>query len=253
MLKFFLNKTFLNWERPIYSPLLFKFCSKYVDMWYGDNNYNRQTNGEYRLLKFIIPKAKTVFDVGANIGEYSSEILRINPSVLIHAFEPGIAAFNKLKALKLTANNFAMGNKSGKHLLYQENKCSTHNSFYNFNNDTLKSVEVEVQTIDEYCLKNNIRRIDFLKIDVEGFEYAVLAGSQKMFESKAIDYIQFEFSGATVESRIYLKDFILFFKKYGYDLYRIRGTSVDAVDYYPDRERFTLTNYLAVKQGLPVK
>jgi FkbM family methyltransferase len=222
-------------------------------MWYGDNNYNRHTNGEYRLLKILMPSAKVVFDVGANIGEYSGEILKINSLIIIHAFEPGSAVFGELKKLKLVANNFAMGNKSGKHLLYQEKERSTHNSFYSFNDNTLKPVEVEVQTIDEYCIKNNIKHIDFLKIDVEGFEYPVLIGAEKMLADRAVDYIQFEFSGATIESRVYLKDFMLLFKEYGYDLHRIRGTSVDIVDYYPDRERFTLTNYLAVKQGLTVE
>jgi len=251
--KLLLNKTLLNWECPVYSPLLFKFCSKYIDMWYGDNNYNRQTNGEYRLLKILVPKAKVIFDVGANVGDYSNEILKINPLAIIHAFEPGNVAFSELKKHKLIANNFAMGDKEGKHLLYQEKDRSTHNSFYNFHNDGANPLEVTVQTIDEYCAKNNIKHIDFMKVDVEGFEYPVLKGSEGMLSSKAISYIQFEFSGATIESRVYLRDFLELFKKYGYDLYRIRGTSVDLVDYFPDRERFTLTNYLAVKQGLSVK
>lgn len=251
-IKWLVNKTILNWEHPIYSQTIYKFCTKYLDLWYGDNNFNRYTNGEYRLLRLIIPKVSVVFDVGANIGEYSSEILKINSSVTIHAFEPGSEAFEKLKHLKLTANNFALGDKKERKMLYREIGVTTHSSFYNFHNNNLKPSEVEVQTIDEYCLKNDINHIDFLKVDVEGFEYFVLKGAQKMIGRGAIDYVQFEFSGATIEARVYLKDFILFFNKFGYILHRIKATSVEVVNYFPDRERFTLTNYLAVKNGLPV-
>lgn len=252
-LKYLINKIFLNWEHPLYSDILFKFCTKYLDMCYGDNNFNRMTNGEYRFLEFLIPKVKTVFDVGANIGDYSKEMLRINTTLKIHAFEPGKDAFEKLKKINLIANNFALGEHEEERLLYQELGKNNHNSFYNIHGGTLAPVSVAVTTLDDYCNKNNITHIDFLKVDVEGFEYSVMKGSETMLSKKAIDYIQFEFSGATVESRTFLKDFLTLFKKYGYNLYRIKAKSIEIVEYRPDKERFTLTNYLAIKEGFPIK
>jgi FkbM family methyltransferase len=251
--KLLVNKKILNWEHPFYSEALFKFCTKYLDMWYGDNNFDRMTNGEYRFLQFLIPKLKTVFDVGANIGDYSKEMLRINPSLSIHAFEPDKDAFEKLKKINLIANNFALGDRDEERLLYRQEGKTSHNSFYNLHNDTLAPVNVAVATLNGYCSKKNITHIDFLKVDVEGFEYSVIKGGEKLLEKGAIDYIQFEFSGATVESRTFLKDFLTLFKKYEYTLYRIKGTSVEIVEYRPDKERFTLTNYLAVRKGLPIE
>ncbi|OGZ04653.1 MAG: hypothetical protein A2648_00960 [Candidatus Lloydbacteria bacterium RIFCSPHIGHO2_01_FULL_41_20] len=251
--KYFINKIFLNWEHPFYSETLFKFCTKYLDMWYGDNNFDRMTNGEYRFLHFLIPRIKTAFDVGANIGDYSEEMLRINPLLIIHAFEPGQDAFEKLKKLNVTANNFALGDRDENRLLYREAGKNNHSSFYNLHSDALAPVSVRVTTLDSYCSKNNVAHIDFLKIDVEGFEYSVIKGAEEMLSKKAIDYIQFEFSGATVESRTFLKDFLTLFRKYGYKLYRIKAKSIEMVEYRPDKERFTLTNYLAIKEGLPIK
>ena len=253
LFKFLINKILLNWRHPFYSQTLFKFCTRYLDLWYGDNNFDRATNGEYRLLKFLIPKASVVFDVGANIGDYSGEILKIQPSVTIHAFEPDTHAFAELKKLNVISNNIALGDKKEKRLLYRGDDKTTHNSFYNVHAKSITPAEVETTTIDAYCRENNILHIDFLKIDVEGFEFFVIKGAEDMVSRGAIDYVQFEFSGATIESRTFLKDFLRFFNEYEYDLYRIKATSIEIVEYLPSSERFTLTNYLAVKKGLNVE
>jgi FkbM family methyltransferase len=246
-------KVFLNWEHPLYSESLFKFSTKYLDMWYGDNNFDRTTNGEYHFLSFLIPKAKIAFDIGANVGDYSAEMLRINHSLTIHAFEPDQEAFRKLRLLPIIVNNFALGDHAEKRLLYREEGKTTHNSFYKIHSTARAPINVSVTTLDEYCYKNSITHIDFVKIDVEGFEYFVIKGAERLLAVKAIDYIQFEFSGATIESRTFLKDFLTFFKSHGYALYRIRATSVERVEYRPDKERFTLTNYVAAREGLPVQ
>lgn len=250
MIKWVLKRTLLNWKYPFYSQYLYEFSKRYLDLWYGDNNFDRETNGEYRLLAQIIPRSKLVIDVGANIGVYSAEMLRDNPAIKIHAFEPDPDSFKKLQALPVTANNIALGEIAGTHILYKMPR-STHNSFYT-EVENIGSIEVPVSTLDTYCSKNSINAIDFIKIDVEGHEYFVLEGAKNILSRGIVDYVQFEFSGATADARVFLKDFITLFNKYGYDLYRIRATDVQLVDYYPDRERFTLTNYLAIRHGVPI-
>ena len=53
-------------------------------------------------------------------------------------------------------------------------------------------MDVEVKTIDGFCGEQGITRIDFLKIDVEGFEEDVLAGAEKMLDSQDIGVVLFE-------------------------------------------------------------
>ena len=56
----------------------------------------------------------------------------------------------------------------------------------------VKKETVNVVTIDNFCKKNNIKKIDLLKIDTEGHEAEVLEGASKMLK-KNIKYILIEF------------------------------------------------------------
>ncbi len=243
-------RLFVNWQKPTYSPFLFKLASKYVDFCYGDNNFDRTVNGEERVLKLLMNNAEVVFDIGANIGDYSADILAINDKTKIHAFEPDVRAFSKLSSRGIyKTNNVAMGEKEGTIQFYAHNDKTVLNSVLDLsdsgNDRTVKTVQMS--TVDAYSKKYSINHIDFLKIDVEGYEFSVIKGSENMLSRGAIDAIQFEFSGATSYAKVFLKDFIDLFNKYGYTLYRVKPLCVERIVYRPDQERFTLTNYIAIK------
>ncbi len=53
---------------------------------------------------------------------------------------------------------------------------------------------------DEYIEKNKIKHISFIKIDVEGHELKVLEGLGNYLNADFIDYIQFEYGGANLDS-----------------------------------------------------
>lgn len=44
----------------------------------------------------------------------------------------------------------------------------------------IKRKKIKVIKLDTFCLKNHIKKIDILKIDVEGFELQVLIGANKI-------------------------------------------------------------------------
>tara|TARA_Y200000002_G_scaffold363110_2_gene350871 strand:+ start:953 stop:1702 length:750 start_codon:yes stop_codon:yes gene_type:complete len=56
--------------------------------------------------------------------------------------------------------------------------------------DFFKTIELKIISLDSYFLENNLKKIDLLKIDTEGFEYEVLQGLQK--NMKHVNYILFE-------------------------------------------------------------
>lgn len=257
LIHYFLNKTFFNWKHPWYSKYLFRFCNQYVNFCYNDNNFDRNTNGEYWFLKRIIPKVKVVFDVGANSGDYSKSILEINDKVTIHAFEPDTRAFEILKKNigdKANINNIAMGEKEGEMTLYRHKNKTVFNSLYDIHaeGESGDKINIKVSTVDDYCAKEKINHIDFLKIDVEGYEFPVIKGADIMLQKGAIDMVQFEFSGATVESRAFLNDFLKFFAKYNYTLYKLKPFSLEKVEYYTDMERFSLSNFVAIHNNLSI-
>jgi hypothetical protein len=53
---------------------------------------------------------------------------------------------------------------------------------------------VESRTLDSFCDEQGVDRIDFLKIDVEGYERHVLAGAARLLDEGAISVLSFEIS-----------------------------------------------------------
>ena len=51
-------------------------------------------------------------------------------------------------------------------------------------------IDVQTQSIDNFCLKNNINCIDLLKLDTEGNEFNVLKGAEKILAG--VQYIMIE-------------------------------------------------------------
>ena len=79
------------------NPFLYRVCKRYVDRYNSENNDSIHTNGELRLMRAVLPMCMTVFDVGANIGDWTALALSINPRLQIHCFEPSVATFQRLQ------------------------------------------------------------------------------------------------------------------------------------------------------------
>ena len=145
------------------------------------------------FLSNIIKKSNTILDIGAHCGSHSIMYSSINPACEIFAFEPQKVIFDLLKcniALnnlhdRVHAFNIALGNKHCSASMH--NKCvdgdNTHiplNNTHNFNFGGLQiglgGDPIEIQTVDS--LKFD-KKIDFIKIDVEGFEDFVIDGALK--------------------------------------------------------------------------
>lgn len=106
--------------------------------------------------------------------------------------------------------------------------------------------DVQVSTLDAFCAVEGISRIDLLKIDVEGLEFAVLTGAKKLIDASAINAIQFEFGVGNFEARTFFRDF---FDLLGdrYDFYRIVSDGLRRVPrYHSELEQHAAINYLAV-------
>lgn len=187
-------------------------------------------NGEAHFLKANAKRFDTVFDVGANHGHYARQVQAFNPNALIYAFEPHPASYRQLldasRQIGLRTFNIALGSESGPSVLYDYAKTegSGHASMIKgvleeIHDGVGKRIPVTIQTIDQFAAENNIRAIDFLKIDTEGHEYNVLAGARQLLAEARIKVIQFEFNKMNVVSRVFLKDFIDLLENY--QLYRM--------------------------------
>jgi hypothetical protein len=114
--------------------LIYRICNRYVGLYNAENNDNIQTNGEMRLMRIVLPQCAIVFDVGANIGDWSALALEINPQLQIHCFEPSLATFQRLQTRlerkEVKCKNIALGSKSGELTLHVFADGSGENSFY---------------------------------------------------------------------------------------------------------------------------
>lgn len=132
---------------------------------------------------------KIVFDVGTRID---IDYLNIKPKAEFHLFEPNPKFFEELKIRigdrkNVYLNNYGLGDVDGMF-------------GYNDNNQAFNGGQIAestphrilpIKTLDWYIKKYNIKRIDFLKIDTEGYDYKVLLGGMETI--KLCRYIQFEY------------------------------------------------------------
>lgn len=145
----------------------------------------RQDKHEISLLKKYIKKGDTVLDIGANIGFYTKILSDLVGSTgKVYAFEPDKTNFSHLK--KAAGNlknveliNKAVSNKTGVITLYQSDLLNVDHKTYATNDYTSKT-EIECVAIDDVILD---KKIDFIKIDIQGYEYFAFQGMKEIFKA----------------------------------------------------------------------
>ena len=188
--------------------------------------------GENAWLKKYLKNKRNpiVFDVGANVGNYSNAIFEINSGAKVYAFEPHPTTYLKLtsnvKYNQFEAFNVGVGQSKGilKLYDYDTKDGSSHASLYR---DVIKDLhkgnpishEVKIIELDSFLKNKNINEIDLLKIDTEGNEYNVLLGIKSFIESNKIHAIHFEFNEMNIVSKASFKDFWDLLNNYSF--YRI--------------------------------
>jgi len=225
---------------------------------YNNLNYDMETNGEFHLLdRLSTVGIETVFDVGANKGEYTQACLSRFPRATIHAFEAAPPTFEKLvgnvASDRVRLNPVGLSDAEGTLVLNYnpaDDGLSSLIEGKRIHDGDWRSFEVPLTTGDRYCETNSIATIDFLKIDVEGAEGLVLHGFETMFAEKAISAVQFEFGMTNIYSKFLLVDFWSFFSERGFVVGPIMPRGVEFKDYNPRDETFQgPPNFLAVHRS----
>jgi FkbM family methyltransferase len=225
-------------------------------------------SGELWLLDQLAPhlrsrKPAVVFDVGANVGSYSREVVRrLGGGLRLYCFEPAAAPFATLQAAlahdpEVVLNQLGLGDREGQMTLFTDPNNSALASLYRRDLEHVglelsSSETVTLTTLDAYCLARGISHVDFLKLDCEGHELRTLEGAAQLRANGAIDAIQFEFGGCNLDSRTYLRDFFHLLRP-DYRLYRILRRGLAPIPEYHERlEVFTTTNFLALRPNHPL-
>ena len=241
---------------PRRNEVLFRLSRKYVDAYRGDNNDDMRTNGELAVMRAALPNASTVFDVGANQGHWVAAALRIQDAATYHCFEPSPSTFRLLQATNLPSNvvlnNMGLGAASGSVDLFVFGDGLGANSLYERRGtdaETLRREKVTITTVDEYCYQKAIQSIDFLKLDIEGHEFAALQGARSALNDGCVRMVQFEYGGTYIDSSVLLRDVWDYLAGFpaGYRMFKITaGGLLPFPKYRQELETFQYSNWLAM-------
>jgi len=173
----------------------------------GYKNYgNFNVTGEKSFIKLIKNEISLSIDIGANIGEYT-KLLLLNTDSKVVSFEPLPKAFKELEKIKLEFNdrldiyNLAIGIENSRLDLYYGDEKSEKASlvpnleklsFVGLNNRN--RILVDVKKLDHFENYFKDKKIDFIKIDTEGFEYEAIKGAEKILKHHKPKFIQIEFN-----------------------------------------------------------
>jgi len=130
----------------------------------------------YVFFKYF-QKDKVMMDVGAHYGETFAPYEKNGWK--IYAFEPDPANRKRIKPQSQNTEVFdvAVTEKGGEELtLYTSNESTGISSLTSFHHTHQPSVKVKTKNLESFCREKNIHKIDFLKIDTEGFDLFVLKG-----------------------------------------------------------------------------
>ena len=252
-----LKKVILNWKIKSSPDESFKYKLLNGDTFALTNDeisvslyvYDNFENTNRLLWDNLIKPEMTVFDIGANWGVYSVAAKRLlGKEGCLVSFEPNKNEYSKLeKNLSLneggepevTLVNSAVGDSDGVTTFYMPPKFKgAYGSLGRPKIDeNCDAVEVDILKLDSYVEKNNVSKLDVIKIDVEGAEIKVLTGAVETLK-KFSPVILMEVSDKRTTVFGYkAKELCEFLTNIGYKLYLPRvSDSADVVldDYTPE-------------------
>jgi FkbM family methyltransferase len=155
----------------------------------------------------VIPRnIKTVFDIGANNGEFSREALTHVPGARVYAFEPLADCFETLSARfkdisNLKAFQIALGDESGQTAIQRSSfhpssslrpMADLHKTLYPKTAGS-RTETITIARLDDIAKDIEIQEPLFLKLDVQGFEDKVIAGGRETFKRASLILIETSF------------------------------------------------------------
>lgn len=133
---------------------------------------------------------RTIIDAGANIGEITLNFANRFPNAMVYGFEPFPETFEVLKK-NVALNNFQnvsvqnVGLGASESEVFFEEREKGNPGMNRVTNIPGKStVKVPITTLHKFALNNQLTQISIIKIDVEGYEFQVLQGAQRILKEQ---------------------------------------------------------------------
>jgi len=185
-----------------------------------------------------LPQDGIIFDVGANSGMMSLQFAKLVPAGKVYSFEPTFYTFSKLK------RNIELNPEFAKRIVAVQSFVSSSTSEkadikayaswkvggvvegvrHRVHGGIEKSAEgTAAVSLDDFCERERIERLDFIKIDTDGHELEVLKGGKKVI-GKFNPPIIFELGIYIMNERgIDFSDYLEFFDSLAYSLFNSKN------------------------------
>ncbi|MBK2340595.1 FkbM family methyltransferase [Francisella philomiragia] len=238
------------------------------DLVENNGNCDFGKNGEENFINNLIASfkkscnKKVVFDIGANVGNYSKMIKdKANGLDMdLHLFEPTKNCFESISEKfkddsAIFLNNFGASSESGEAVIFYDREQSGLASLYKRNLGAYgielnQSETIRLKRLEEYIEERNISHIDFIKIDIEGHELKAFEGFGRYLDGEFVDYIQFEYGGSNLDSHTSLLELYSFLDTKGFKVAKIMPKGLELRNYSPFMENFNYANYVAISKRI---
>lgn len=196
--------------------------------------------GEIAYILNTVRAGETVLDIGANIGFYTLALAQcVGATGRVIAFEPGPLSFGLLTANTMINNyrnvtlvNKAVGAKPGRAFYYSDATAESGSAIGSIDleyDHPRTRIELDVITLDDY-FGNTAPSIDYIKMDIEGSEYAALHGMQRLLTANrdirmTIEYAPYQILWRDTD----LAEFLCFVRGMGFRIHDLALGPDDAV------------------------
>lgn len=157
---------------------------------------------EKSVLVHLLPRGGLAVDVGANIGFYTAWMAHlVGASGRVLAFEPSLDRFaalqrniTKANLSQVSLHRLALGAEPGHaQLVNPGGRANAGQGTLRLEvSEEITGTRVPVARLDDHLVNDEV--VDFVKIDVEGYEAEVLVGARKLFMKQRVRFALLELS-----------------------------------------------------------
>jgi len=216
--------------------ILFIFTLFFLTIYSYELQFFSNSTEALKIVEKYLPTNPNIIEAGAYIGTDSVRMAKKWPEGHIYSFEPVPKLYEiLLDHTKEYANihtfEFAIGNSIGKAKMHVSELCDKPGT--PFASSSLlapkkhlyldrsihfpKVLDVDVTTFDNFLEENEISHIDFLWLDMQGFELNALKASPKILKSVKVILTEIEFSEA-YENQYLFKDIKHWLEEQGFQM-----------------------------------
>ena len=235
----------------------------------GDFNNDMSNNGEMLIQDGVLAAWKkqpstvvplVVFDVGANIGDWSKALLQqlttqsIDAHVDLFSFEPVPSTAKTLRE-NLPSNNpclhieeIALSSSVGSAEIFVVAANAGTNSLHADPGASRQApVVIKLTTATDFCDNRGIGHVHLLKCDTEGHDMEVIRGALPLLQTGRISVLQFEYNHRWAFSRNFLRDVFVAVENLPYKVTKLQtNTLLMFEEWHPELEKFFEGNYALI-------